>query len=947
MDKSTKNQQNWQGEKMKKKNIMILLVLLLSVGFTYACTCEESDLNGDEFVNNVDLGLVQSCFNQEATGDCSQYDFDNDSMILINDISCIGANFGCMWPDCAETGDDGNDPYDQGCITYYINENNYTDCDFCVDGTNKLTEGYCVDGKKRYMMHDCGYGCENGACQTEDYCRDTESETDYFTKGTVTTPSNEYEDYCDTRDAYEGHLHEYYCGDTTNSESVTKEVVGCENGCENGACMSNECTDSDGGRDVDVYGEAISVDGTGLRDTCATSGNLNSSNKIVTSCDGTGCYLLEAECKDGEPTYAKLSCNQGCKRGICGDITKECEDSDGGVNYKDRGTTTGEKYGSPQTVWTDNCINSYKMVEFYCGDSYVENSFYDCEYGCEDGECINESGEASFEIIHLFPQQYEIFDCEDGDCGRFYADVDVVHNHHSNIENVYVTVSIPELRLVHQQFIDELQPDFRSSPTDQFNINLPADDGVNDVQSKIYTINFTIEYQYNGKDYYVEETYQRGIVRVEDITCQDSDAQDYFTKGEVKLSFPWGEDKEEDSCCDNCHTAPSETGKYVSEYICEGNLMDRKVFECPNGCEDGACLSTGRTIVSCSDSDGKDNLGEKGYIQLVYKDGSSEIKIDGCEYSGEDSYTKDWWCYVNEEGSQGYRSSEAVCHYGCEYAVCNEKPDCGEFTDMRGYPDFYFEDGEFDGYIIYSEFEDDSKEYAELLASKFDTDRVYASNTKYDWVRNPEDYKIISLGSPCINTVSAKLEGDPVQCNNKIEPNTGQISLMANNKKPQMIVQGWDSDMRERAFEIFVDMDKVVKKGTKWKIKYRSTHGVTIHHENTQKVLIGDCASNPPSNPSPGGSGNSCSNGCRSNGNCLSYGTRLVRSGLVRSGTPVYCDFDNEFTGQKQLEVSCQNNYECLTNSCINGECADLAGQIKETNNLVVQIFEWLRRIFS
>ena len=82
--------------------------------------------------------------------------------------------------------------------------------------------------------------------------------------------------------------------------------------------------------------------------------------------------------------------------------------------------------------------------------------------------------------------------------------------------------------------------------------------------------------------------------------------------------------------------------------------------------------------------------------------------------------------------------------------------------------------------------------------------------------------------------------------------------------------------------------------------------------------------------------------GCRENGNCLPYGTRLIYNDQAR-----FCSVDGTLPAQVVLQGACQNNYECLSNQCGNGRCIDIVGQLEETQGLLERILGWLRRIFG
>jgi hypothetical protein len=82
--------------------------------------------------------------------------------------------------------------------------------------------------------------------------------------------------------------------------------------------------------------------------------------------------------------------------------------------------------------------------------------------------------------------------------------------------------------------------------------------------------------------------------------------------------------------------------------------------------------------------------------------------------------------------------------------------------------------------------------------------------------------------------------------------------------------------------------------------------------------------------------------GCKQNGNCLPYGTRLVDE----DGT-VYCAISGNLLNQLVSGKECQNNYECTSNQCSNGKCQDLHATLEKTNSLLERILNWIERIFS
>ncbi len=82
--------------------------------------------------------------------------------------------------------------------------------------------------------------------------------------------------------------------------------------------------------------------------------------------------------------------------------------------------------------------------------------------------------------------------------------------------------------------------------------------------------------------------------------------------------------------------------------------------------------------------------------------------------------------------------------------------------------------------------------------------------------------------------------------------------------------------------------------------------------------------------------------GCLEGDVCLPFGTRTLVDEL-----PMYCAIDGELHEQTTVAASCQNNYECLSNQCSNGQCVDLYGELQKTNTFLEKISSWFRSVFG
>ncbi|MBN1386570.1 putative metal-binding motif-containing protein, partial [Candidatus Woesearchaeota archaeon] len=109
----------------------------------------------------------------------------------------------------------------------------YDTSDWC-NGPDVLIEFYCSNGDLKSTEKNCINGCEDGACNIEPYCDDTDGGSDYFEFGIVSYDGIDYEDVCNGST-----LTEYYC----SNDMMNYDFYVCENGCSDGACQLMKAQD--------------------------------------------------------------------------------------------------------------------------------------------------------------------------------------------------------------------------------------------------------------------------------------------------------------------------------------------------------------------------------------------------------------------------------------------------------------------------------------------------------------------------------------------------------------------------------------------------------------------------------------------------------------------------------------------------------------------------------
>lgn len=241
-------------------------------------------------------------------------------------------------------------------------------------------------------------------------CIDSDNGLDFQNKGTISFENKELQitksDVC-TKNSIE----EFFCIDSDNDsildsyDSVIPNTNPCEYGCGDGRCLKESESK------IDEQKKSCEF-------TCEYSvSNLNSKNEYdVVSCFGDNCFYRLIGCKDHSLTdYESKSCDQGCYDGEC---------LSGNWKYSQTGCIDSDKYNLTNKGYTQRIREDYArfpefdycilnplfagssiipdiekkvsscsgekcyLVEQICLDEMpIQKGVY-CEYGCNDGACL-------------------------------------------------------------------------------------------------------------------------------------------------------------------------------------------------------------------------------------------------------------------------------------------------------------------------------------------------------------------------------------------------------------------------------------------------------------------------------------------------------------------------------------------------------------------------------
>lgn len=166
-----------------------------------------------------------------------------------------------------------------------------------------------------------------------------------------------------------------------------------------------------------------------------------------------------------------------------------------------------------------------------------------------------------------------------------------------------------------------------------------------------------------------EEDSSEGGIYADRVSCSDSDGGlGYDVVGYVSGRNRWGRRyNRSDSCLSGDYEG------YVRERYCDGNEARARRYQCPYGCEDGACKLEPKP--ECTESDKGKDYYLKGITSICYRnepDSTCKAATDMCKNNDE---LVEYYC---NEGNNDINMQEYVCPNGCKDGACikSKKPYC-------------------------------------------------------------------------------------------------------------------------------------------------------------------------------------------------------------------------------------------------------------------------------
>ena len=590
-----------------------------------------------------------------------------------------------------------------------------------------------------------------------------------------------------------------------------------------------------------------------------------------------GNYIREYFCEEGAIKHNNYPCPEGCVDGVCKKELPQCTDTDGGKEIFIKGIT--EYDGTKKEDYCYLSFFGFKIKK----DSAKNINEYFCGGGvvveegirCPEG-CIDGACVSSCIPNTCEDLGYECGECDDG-CKEILKCGECEEGY-SCLDGECILDSVP--LPVCSDSDGGLNYFVKGIVTDREGIN-------QDYCNGSILIEGICEGLFYGAD---KHNCSNGCIDgacIGNIICQDTDSGDINVSGSVIVDGR----TYSDHCLMNYH---------LKEYSCLNNgSYIEEIIECP--CLHGACVNI---EAICSDPD--------GIIDYYFRDevtffsfSQDEIRIrqDACAndlfWFGDSSgpFVYEFTC--TKEGEYGYpqgNSGPYECPEGCLNGKCIVPSNETSYCNDSGYCKLYL-----DELLIFNDSLIIGVDYLETR----------------EWLRG--------VGEPySINYQKGALIFTSFE-NDSINMNSGEL-------RQNMSYDYNFSDYNFYWINLTIDNIFAVRDGNKI-LDNVSTPYIGFYYDlgESNSKAAGHIVIRTTQRVEPKGIINiNCKSGCILNDECYSYGYR-------KKG--IYCsEFVHEFVDQKLDNFNCENNFECVSNLCVDGNCIE-AGFFKKITN-------WFQRVF-
>ncbi len=285
------------------------------------------------------------------------------------------------------------------------------------------------------------------------------------------------------------------------------------------------------------------------------------------------------------------------------------------------------------------------------------------------------------------------------------------------------------------------------------------------------------------------------------------------------------------SCVQDC------LNEVMVEDLCGNAVVDAEetCSSCPQdvACAAGQLCQVNQCVeVACQDSDDGRNIEEKGVTKgLEWGDDPQQVisEEDRCITEGvKAGMLAEFYCDQSDRGWERVRSESIDCVEGtsCVNGACVAAPPAlGEAeeeeeacaTDLSQYPCTFVEESNFDGVIVVGE-NSHAIDVLAMVDLAMGLDNYYGVDGLIDVARLDSEIadinaqNIISVGSSCVNAITAQLYGNPEDCTYGARPGQARIVLLKPEKQA-LIVEGYSAEDSRLAARVLNNLRRLEAKG--------------------------------------------------------------------------------------------------------------------------------------
>jgi hypothetical protein len=221
-------------------------------------------------------------------------------------------------------------------------------------------------------------------------CNETDSGIDIYRRGNSTSDQGSFLDKCEN----ESILKEYYCdeGLIRNALIPCGQMMACHGGiCKTDDSYKENQTENDSFHQDDAPDQVAACTGPAEPDPYSLDETIYNN---ITHLDECVDYKIVKDyyCQDGSLLSLNSECDPGdrCAGGVCVPVLISCEETDGGNDTFNRGTTTASKGIHTFFSKTDECIDQGTILEHMCSNAEPVTHELRCDsgYKCQAGRCV-------------------------------------------------------------------------------------------------------------------------------------------------------------------------------------------------------------------------------------------------------------------------------------------------------------------------------------------------------------------------------------------------------------------------------------------------------------------------------------------------------------------------------------------------------------------------------